>query len=199
MLTDGADIKFLKIIMIKRLITKIAKVLNKQGIAYMIIGGQALLQYGAVRLTEDIDITLGLDVDSLSRMKRVLKEVGLAIPKNVDDNFVKKTNVLVGIDKSTGIRVDFVFSFTTYENQALERARKVRIGNCNVNFASCEDMIIHKIFAGRARDLEDVRVLLELNIAALDTVYIKKWLKEFSKVQGYSLLKEFERIANKKG
>ncbi|MCH8038872.1 MAG: hypothetical protein IH977_00820 [Nitrospinae bacterium] len=47
-----------------------------------------------------------------------------------------------------------------------------------VHFASVEDVIIHKIIAGRPRDLEDVRsVLLKNEAVHLD--YIRKWLQEF--------------------
>lgn len=43
-----------------------------------------------------------------------------------------------------------------------------------------EDIIIHKIFAGRPRDIEDVRSILIKN-PNIDIPYIKKWLKEFEK------------------
>ena len=180
--------------MIQKLITKIARHLDKNNIPYMLIGGQAVLLYGMVRLTEDIDITLGIDIDKLSLTKKLLKEIGLVIPKNIDDAFVKKTNVLVGIDKATGIRIDFIFSFTPYEKQALKRARKVRLNNYNVSFASCNDTIIHKIFAGRPRDLEDAGILLKKNMKTLDIAYIKKWLREFSDIAGHNLVKELEKI-----
>ncbi len=180
--------------MIQKLIANIAKRLDKNKIPYMLIGGQAVLLYGLVRLTEDIDITLGVDIDKLDKMKSVLEGAGLVIPKNANDSFVRKTNVLVGVDKETGIRVDFIFSFTPYEKQALKRARKVKLNNYNVNFASCEDTVIHKMFAGRPRDLEDVRVLWEKNKKALDTAYIKKWLKEFSDIAASNLVKEFKKV-----
>ncbi len=182
--------------MIQRLIVKIVKRLDKNKIPYMLIGGQAVLLYGVVRLTEDIDITLGIDIDKLNKMKSLLKEMKLAIPKSIDDNFVRKTNVLVGIDKDTGIRVDFIFSFTSYEKQALQRVKKVRLNNYNVNFASCEDTIIHKMFAARPRDLEDVRILLAKNKKVLDTAYIKKWLRRFSDILGYDSGKEFQKVLN---
>ncbi len=184
--------------MFQKLIVKIVKRLDRNSIPYMLIGGQAVLLYGIVRLTEDIDITLGVDIDKLNQMKKILKETGLAIPKSINDNFVKKTNVLVGIDKDTGIRVDFIFSFTPYEKQALKKARKVRLNNYKVNFASCEDTIIHKMFAARPRDLEDAKILLQKNIKGLDTLYIKKWLKEFSDIAGYDLVKAFKKTLNSK-
>lgn len=180
--------------MIQRLIAKIAKTLDKHSVPYMLIGGQAVLLYGSVRLTEDIDVTLGVDIDRLLEIKQILSKINITIPKNIDDDFVKKTNVLVAVDRNTKIRIDFIFSFTPYEKQALKRVKKTMIYNYNVNFASCEDTVIHKMFAARPRDLEDVRILLEKNIKKLDSAYIKKWLGEFSGIAGYNLIKEFGKI-----
>jgi hypothetical protein len=38
----------------------------------MVIGGQAVLLYGEPRLTRDIDVTLGIGVEELGRIKKVL-------------------------------------------------------------------------------------------------------------------------------
>jgi len=47
-----------------------------------------------------------------------------------------------------------------------------------VNYASPEDLVIHKIVAGRPRDLEDVRGVL-LKRENIDEVYITNWLSRF--------------------
>jgi hypothetical protein len=41
---------------IENLIKKIAQLLDRRNISYMIIGGQAVLLYGRPRLTRDIDL-----------------------------------------------------------------------------------------------------------------------------------------------
>jgi hypothetical protein len=64
----------------------------------------------------------------------------------------------------------------------------------NIAFASPEDLIIHKIFAGRPRDFEDVRMILMKN-PNLDILYIRKWLKEFDQSsETEEFLKNFEEI-----
>jgi predicted nucleotidyltransferase len=144
----------------------------------MIIGGQAVLLYGEPRLTRDIDVTLGANIDSLNKLLSITRELSLkSIPKDIE-SFVRDTMVLPTIEKSTGIRVDFIFSFTHYETQAIKRARKVSIMGQEVLFASPEDLIIHKIFAGRPRDLEDVKSVIRKN-PGIDSKYIRNWLKEF--------------------
>jgi len=176
--------------MFKRLLEKIAGSLDDADIPYMVIGGQALLIYGEPRLTRDIDITLGISTDQLKQVLAVVEKIQL---KPIVDpwNFTVKTMVLPCQDPKVDIRVDFIFSFTPYEAQAIQRAYRVAVGRRRVNFASPEDLIIHKIFAGRPRDLEDVKSVL-LKAKDLDKKYIRSRLKEFSK----SLNKPFTKTFN---
>jgi hypothetical protein len=102
--------------------------------------------------------------------------------------------VLPVLEKSTGIRVDFIFSFTPYETQAIGRARRIILSGQELCFASPEDLIIHKIFAGRPRDLEDVRTLILKN-PGIDVAYIRRWLKEFdAAVKEKGFLNTLEKI-----
>ncbi|MGC9445267.1 MAG: hypothetical protein ACP5E9_10135 [Candidatus Methanospirareceae archaeon] len=58
--------------------------------------------------------------------------------------------VLPTLDDRSGIRVDFIFSVSPYERQALARAKKVEVQGTLVTFVALEDLIIHKVIAGRA-------------------------------------------------
>lgn len=178
--------------MFTALLEKIALALDDAGIAYMVIGGQAVLLYGEPRLTKDIDITLGAGLDRLADVLTLAENAGLK-PLVPPDQFTRQTMVLPCEDPTTGIRVDFVFSFSPYERQALERVRKVRIGKADVRFASLEDVIIHKIIAGRPRDLEDVRAMLLKN-PSVDLVYTRRWLQGFSEALSEPFLDRFTEI-----
>ncbi len=180
--------------MFRELIARIAASLAVRKIPYMIIGGQAVLLYGEPRLTRDIDVTLGADVSWLPDVLRSAEDIGVKpLPENVEE-FVGRTMVLPTQHDETGIRVDFIFSFTPYEIEAIARAHKVPMAGQEVAFAQVEDLIIHKIFAGRPRDLEDVRSVLIRN-PGLDTAYIRQWLKQFDEsVEGESFTETFEAI-----
>ena len=52
--------------MFAQLLERLAVALDRAKIPYMIIGGQAVLLYGEPRLTRDIDVTLGVDVNRLA-------------------------------------------------------------------------------------------------------------------------------------
>ena len=179
--------------MFERLLKKIALQLKGASIPYMVIGGQAVLVYGEPRLTRDIDIIMGIGVDGLDSVKKIIKAIGLKSLVEKEKAFVERNMVLPTLDKKSGIRVDFIFSFSPYERQAIERARDIKLGRSLVRFASLEDVVIHKMIAGRARDLDDVKSILLKN-PKYDLVYIKKWLKEFDKSLGGKFLKVFRNI-----
>ncbi|MBI5574624.1 MAG: nucleotidyl transferase AbiEii/AbiGii toxin family protein [Elusimicrobia bacterium] len=186
--------------MFEKLLVKLAKQLDKEKIPYMLIGGQAILLYGEPRLTEDIDITLGVDTDFLENVKRICFNIDLIKANKTDDEFTKKTNVFPCIDRKTGIRIDLIFSYLDYERQAINRAKLKRINNYPVKFASVEDVIIHKLFAGRARDIEDVNgIIVRQGRKKINLKYIKKWLVEFKKIpQCSNISDKFEELIKKK-
>lgn len=168
--------------MIEKLIAKIVQCLDEEKIPYMIIGGQAVLLYGTPRLTRDIDIILGVDTDKFSLVKEICNKLELKLLSENPEDFAKDTNVLPAEDPDSRIRVDFIFSFTLYERQAIERAKEVVMNNYPVKFASREDVIIHKMLAARAIDEEDIKNILVKNKTSIDYEYIRKWLLEFSDI-----------------
>jgi len=177
----------------QELLTRISGELKRQRIPYMVIGGQAVLLYGEPRLTKDIDITLDMGTEGLKKLKGVARKLGLRTLVDNQADFVSKTMVLPVSHDKTGIRVDFIFSFSPYEKQAIERAVDVKLGRSTIKFATLEDVVIHKIIAGRARDLEDVKCILLKN-HGYDGRYIRKWLREFDKSLKGDFSKTFQRI-----
>lgn len=179
--------------MFQNLLKKVASRLARSHIPYMVIGGQAVLLYGEPRLTKDIDITLGVGIDGLEKVKSFVAQLDLKVLVDNVEDFVKKTMVLPVIDEKSGIRVDFIFSSSPYERQAMERANNVKFGKTVVKFASLEDVVIHKIIAGRARDIEDIKSVLLKN-PNYDDQYIARWLGEFDKSLGENFSETFKKI-----
>ncbi|TKS61287.1 MAG: hypothetical protein EWM72_00774 [Nitrospira sp.] len=66
--------------MFLQLLERLATALDLAKIPYMIIGGQAVLLYGEPRLTRDIDVTLGIDVDRVSDLLKVATQLSLTPP-----------------------------------------------------------------------------------------------------------------------
>jgi hypothetical protein len=175
------------------LLKLLARELDRAQIPYMVIGGQAVQLYGEPRMTRDIDLTLGLASDGLDRVLAVCGACGLKPLPAVPAEFVRETMVLPALEERTGIRVDFVFSFSDYERQAIGRSRAVDLGGVSVRFAAVEDIVIHKLVAGRPRDLEDVRGIVVKN-PGLDRAYVEEWLGGFDRALDRDITSSFRRL-----
>lgn len=110
------------------------------------------------------------------------------------ESFVQETMVPPTSDEK-GLRVDFLFSITPFERAAIERAREVKFDEVPVRFASLEDLIIHKMVAGRPRDIEDVRSILAKN-PDHDRLYIRNWLSAFDAATGDDCRHQFDDVAS---
>jgi len=178
--------------MLEALLGSIARCLDQAGIPYMVIGGQAVLLYGEPRLTKDIDVTLGVGTDQLGNLRSLLPEMGLT-PLVDDEAFTIRTLVLPCSHPDSALRVDLIFSISPYERAAIARAKEIEVGGSRVRFAAVEDLIIHKVIAGRPRDLEDVAGIL-LRQPQADQTYIRRWLAEFSRALDSNWVERFDEI-----
>lgn len=162
----------------------LAAALRERDLPFMLIGGQAVLLHGQPRLTEDIDITLGIDPTQLGTVLDVCATLDLEpIPEDIE-GFVTETFVLPALHEESGIRVDFIFSTTPYEREAIARSEHHELAGVPVPFATAEDLIIHKLFAGRARDWEDAVSVVRRKGEGLDWEFIRRWAIEFAGIPG---------------
>ena len=159
----------------------------------MVIGGQAVLFYGEPRMTRDIDITLGLSPEETNKVLDLIEECGLNVLVDNPLEFARETMVLPACDIESPVRVDFIFSLSEYEKEAMKRTVPVKILGEMIRFVSPEDLIIHKLVAGRPRDIEDIRMVLLKN-TQVDSGYILRWLKDFDISLDASLESQFTKL-----
>jgi predicted nucleotidyltransferase len=171
------------------LLARIARCLNTAQVPYMVIGGQAVLRYGEPRLTKDVDIALGTDLDQLPAILQLVDEIDL-FPLVEPETFTRETMVLPCQERQIGVRVDLIFSYSPYEQTALQRVQRITLAGEMVCFVSVEDLMIHKMIAGRSRDIDDVRSLLVRN-PQYDRSYVEQWLRAFSGLLERPLWMEF--------
>jgi len=182
--------------MFEDLLERLSSALDAAGIPYMIIGGQAVLVHGEPRLTRDVDVTLAVDTDRLPDVVGAMTGAGLK-PLVDPESFTRKTMVLPCADPGSGIRVDLIFSYSPYERRAIERAQSIRVGGSDVRFASVEDLVIHKVLAGRPRDIEDVVGVMRKN-PQTDLAYIRSVLDEFATTTGEPLIDRLEEALRRR-
>lgn len=182
---------------LKQLLGRLGRVLREHRLPYMIIGGQAVNYHGHVRGTDDIDITLDATPESLPVLLAAIDMAKLKVLVDDPESFVCRTYLLFCSDPETGMKIDFVFSATPYEHQAIERAARVPIAGEQVCYATVEDILIHKFVAGRPIDMDDTVALVERH-PSIDVGYVSRWLKQFEVVVEKPLDSEFQNIWRKR-
>lgn len=177
----------------KELLAKVARQLEQRKIPYCVIGGQAVLVHGEPRFTRDIDLTLGTSTDRLPELLALAKAEGWRVLVGNAEAFVAQHLVLPCEDATSGVRVDFIFGLTPFERQAVERAQAIEVAGSAVCFATAEDLLIHKLVAGRPRDLEDAAGVMLKN-PNLDRAYVRSWLEQFDRDLGTATVRSFAQL-----
>jgi hypothetical protein len=93
--------------------------------------------------------------------------------------------------------ISFSLSRLTKDKPSKEGGTSI-LGRTTIRFASLEDLVIHKLIAGRARDIEDVKSILAKN-PKYDSNEIAKWLREFDRSLEENFLKTFRKIEKESG
>ncbi len=144
----------------------------------MVIGGLANAIWGNPRATLDIDITIWLPDQEIKSLLSLL-ENDFTILIDAPVQFILETRVLP-IKSKKNQRIDIIFGSLPFERNAIDRAKKVRIGNTEVNFCTPEDLILFKIISERPKDLEDVRGILKFQRKTIDYGYLEPRITELA-------------------
>src|SRR5262245_4833491 len=94
------------------LLRDVSQALVDRHVSFMLIGGQAVLLHGAPRLTDDIDITLGVGPDRAPLVDSLARGIGLEPLPEDPLRFAQETFVYPARHVSSGFRVDFITATT---------------------------------------------------------------------------------------
>ena len=166
-----------------------------EGLRWYLFGAQAVVLHGRPRLTEDVDITLEIARPSLPDFVRRASEAGFELRVQEDpEGFVEATSVLPMRHSPTGLDLDVVLAGSGLEGQFLDRATVSRMGSARVPVIDASDLVVAKILAGRAKDLDDADGIVACQGDALDLARIRALLRELQEALSISdLLPAFDR------
>jgi hypothetical protein len=146
-----------------------------------VMGGLALAAWRHVRATRDVDIllsTLGVDIASLLTPLRVAglhpRHQGSLVP-------LGSLELLQLRYEPPGayveLHIDLLLVHSEYHQKALARRKPLHLEAVDLDLyvLACEDLILHKLEAGRIIDRADVVALLRANRSDLDLSYLRKW------------------------
>jgi hypothetical protein len=99
--------------------------------------------------------------------------------------FVRELHVLP-IETPDGTRIDLVWARLPYEHKAIARATMEEVAGHRARVCRPDDLIIHKILAGRPKDREDVRAIVRHQLTRLDRRYLTNTLRAIERSLGRS-------------
>ena len=134
--------------------------LNDAGVAYLLIGSQALILWGSTRATRDVDILIEPTVENAQRLLDALADLGLWIVRDIAAAEVAAKPVTIIGDLWTNVDV-FTVAWSIYYRDAVPAAITFTVDGVPIPTASIDHLIASKR-TGRVRDALDIEVLEDI-------------------------------------
>lgn len=151
------------------------------GWKFCFIGGLAVLRWGQLRMTQDVDLCLlcgfGIEKNYISPLlKRFQSRIS-------DAAAFAATNRILLLSASNGVPIDVTLSGLEFEKDMIYRASMFQFDDLHsLLTCSAEDLIVMKVFAGRAQDWLDVEGVISRQRKKLDRKVIIERLEPFNQL-----------------
>jgi hypothetical protein len=156
------------------------------------MGGIALSAWRHPRNTRDVDLLIGVSAADPDAVLRGMQAHGfrpMRIPALIAVGPSRFFQLLYTPPGAfVDIKTDLLLADSAYQQTALSRRRPFEWPELNlkVEALTCEDLILHKLLAGRVIDRADVIALQIANRAMLDYRYLGEWLRQLSMTSNWA-------------
>ncbi len=172
------------------LLLDIVDILNTLNISYAVIGAFAASFYGAVRASMDVDAVISeISEKDLKALLSVCKEQGLKVKHHRGD-MADPIAAVINIRDRFKNRIDLIIGIRGMERGVFSRAVNTTFAGSKIRMVGLEDFIAMKIFAGSAKDINDVQGVLKVSYAKLNIPR----LKELTSHYGRRMLAQLELL-----
>jgi hypothetical protein len=164
---------------------EIGRFLDELGQPYAVIGGIAAGCRGQPRTTNDVDLTMWVE---LGKEQEVIASVLKKFPALIDNpaEFAMVNRILV-IQATNGVVIDLALASYPFEEAMLRRATRVKLAKgLTVPVLTAEDVVVTKSLAGRDIDWFDIQGVFDRLGPKLDYPAILERLREISELIDYS-------------
>jgi predicted nucleotidyltransferase len=166
----------------KRLLTAatdLATALADAGLTPTIIGGVAVSIVAKPRFTEDVDALVVFDTDQIEPLLDTLSRHGFRARFSKMAELARSARMITLIHEETRTVVDIALGCMPFETEVQERSTPSRVSGVDIRVPTPEDLIIMKAVANRPKDLEDIRIIAEIN-PDLDRGRIRFWVEQYA-------------------
>lgn len=155
--------------------------LDEAGIAHMLAGSMASSFHGEPRSTQDIDLVIDPDDESLARFVDDLDRERFYVGDA--RQALRLRGLFNVIDVTTGWKVDLIIrKDRPFSREEFARRQPMEILGVTTHVATVEDTILAKLEWAQAgdseRQIKDVVAMLAVGGTALDDDYLERWSTE---------------------
>jgi len=160
--------------------------LDRLKVPMAVTGGLALATWKHVRATRDVDLLVDLGGNNLDQLIEHLRAAGLRPKRTPPVTSLGQLDVLPLLyeppEAFVELQIDLLLAKSEYHRAALRRRVPTQLPNLGIGIAvlACEDLILHKLLAGRLIDRADAAALLRANQDSLDWGYLARWARELA-------------------
>ncbi len=139
--------------------------------------------YGVPRATTDFAVTVRLQ-GSPSQLLASLAKHGFQIHIAQAElaQFITDTRVIPAVHVASHIPLDIVLAGPGLEELMLTRATVHRLHNLKIPVIAMEDFLVLKMLAGRAKDDQDVRLLVAARLHDIDVQAVAQRIVELEQI-----------------
>ncbi|MEA1952299.1 MAG: nucleotidyl transferase AbiEii/AbiGii toxin family protein [Planctomycetota bacterium] len=171
----------------------LCQTLKRLDLSCALIGGLALAIWKHPRFTKDVDLLVALGDTNTDNLLRNLIDAGFRAKRTEPFIKIDEMEFLQLLyepeDSFIEVQIDLLLVRTSYQQEAIRR--RIPVDSTELEFEvdvlACEDLIVHKLLAGRMIDLADSQELLRANRSLLDVEYLARWINNLG------LRAEFEK------
>ncbi len=162
----------------------VTRLLEDAGLESMLIGGQAAIYHGSERTTRDIDLTVWVEDTAIRSLIARARAEGFETLQQDPLGSALARRLLILMHKESGIQIDLMIAGTPFENEALGRAISARVAGVRMRVIRPDDLLVYKLLASRARDIEDAACIIEKGMERLDLRRLRAILTELDTALG---------------
>ena len=147
-----------------------------------VAGGIAMAAWKHVRATKDVDLLIAVGSDDVDWLLEQLAEAAVRPQSDRPSVSLDQLDVVRLLyeppETFLEIEVDLLIARSEYYQNALQRRVAAQLPELDMEIGvlTCEDLILHKLLAGRIIDRADAAALLRANRTALDIGYLLRWM-----------------------
>lgn len=158
-----------------RLIRRSHEVLEELGIRHGLIGGWAVIAWGRIRVTRDLDWLAEVPTARRKPLLTALERLGKPLwrPPGIDDPLPAGL-IRVSPKDSGDPVIDIILAARAADVSALGRCESVPMGTGSVPAVRPEDLVAMKLEAGGGLDVEDARELLKTQARTIDSKILEQ-------------------------